>query len=236
MDERVRFVARLLVLRHPVFRQGVPLPGPTAPETRRDGAVGVDCASSDRRAYAKSASEQGVREAARHIAVLGKRPALRSARLAARRLMPIIAAQARSDKRLARTSGRSSGPLCVSSSDSSMIDARAVNPLRRAMHTVEDLLENLQRPACQQAPSWRVRMKFRNGMEWEGTYEPDGCWPEALVAHPPARFIARQSMVLVRYQLREYGMAAVRLLIRPPPGTIDDHGRRVRSLLAIVKL
>ena len=79
-------------------------------------------------------------------------------------------------------------------------------------------------------------MKFRNGFEWEGTCEPDERWPKALVAHPPARFIARQSMALVRYHLREYGMEAVRLLIRPPPGTIDDHGRNVRSLLAIVKL
>ena len=104
------------------------------------------------------------------------------------------------------------------------------------MHTVEDLPETLQRPACQQAPAWRVRMKFRNGIEWEGTYEPDECWPKALVAHPPARFIARQSMALVRYHLREYGVEAVRLLIRPPPGTIDDHGRKVRSLLANVKL
>ena len=104
------------------------------------------------------------------------------------------------------------------------------------MDTVEDLLENLQRPTCQQAPSWRVRMKFRNGIEWEATYEPDERWPKPLVASPPARFIARQSMILVRYHLREYGMEAVRLLIRPPPGTIDDHGRQVRSLLAIVKL
>lgn len=104
------------------------------------------------------------------------------------------------------------------------------------MDTVEDVLETLQRPACQQAPSWGVRIKFMNGTEWEGTYEPDEYWPKPLVANPPARFIARQSMVLVRYYLREYGIEAVRLLIRPPPGTIDDHGRKARSLLASVKL
>jgi hypothetical protein len=104
------------------------------------------------------------------------------------------------------------------------------------MDTVEDVLRILQRPSCRQAPSWRVRMKFTNGTEWEGMYGPDQSWPEALSAHPPAHFIARQSMVLVRFHLFKYGLEAERLLIRPPPGTIDDHGRVVRSLLALPRL
>lgn len=104
------------------------------------------------------------------------------------------------------------------------------------MHTAEDVLENLQRPSRQEAPSWRVRIAFKNGLEVEETCTPDAHWPAALATNPPARFIARQSMKLVRYYLREHGMKAAHLEIEPPAGTVDDHGRKVRILLAVVKL
>lgn len=104
------------------------------------------------------------------------------------------------------------------------------------MHTVDDVLESLQRPASQRAPSWRVRITFRDGIEWEEAYEPDASWPMPLATNPPARFIARQSMKLVRFYLREYGMEAVCLEIEPPPGTTDDQGRKAQTLLAIINL
>jgi hypothetical protein len=104
------------------------------------------------------------------------------------------------------------------------------------MHTVEDLLESLLRPSSQQAPSWRVRIVFDGGAALEEMYEPDACWPAPLVSCPPARFIARQSINALRPYLREGGMESVRLEIEPPPGTVDDHGRSVRILIALVRL
>ena len=106
------------------------------------------------------------------------------------------------------------------------------------MFTVEDVLDRLQRPASRLAPSWRVRIAFRDGSEWEQVYEPGTNWPATLVDHPPLRFIARQTMTLVRFYLKEHGMEAARVEIEPPPGTIDDRGREVRSeiVLAIVKV
>jgi hypothetical protein len=104
------------------------------------------------------------------------------------------------------------------------------------MHTVEDLLESLQRPSSQQAPSWRVRISFDDGAELEEMCEPDACWPAPLVKSPPARFIARQSINALRPHLREGGMASVRLEIEPPGGTVDDHGRSVRILIALLRL
>jgi len=104
------------------------------------------------------------------------------------------------------------------------------------MDTVEGVLENLQRPSRQAAPSWRVRIAFKNGVEVEETCTPDAHWPAALAMNPPARFIARQSMKIVRFYLREHGMKAVHLEIEPPEGTVDDHGRKARALLVVVKL
>ena len=107
-----------------------------------------------------------------------------------------------------------------------------------SMFTVEDVLGRLQRPARQLAPSWRVRVTFKDGSEWEQMYEPAANWPTLLVEHPPVRFIARQTMNLVRFYLREHGMEAVRVELEPPPGTTDDLGQPVRGdiVLAIVKL
>jgi hypothetical protein len=104
------------------------------------------------------------------------------------------------------------------------------------MVTVESVLGSLQRPSCQKAPSWRVRITFKNGIEWEEMFEPDASWPMPLVSNPPARFIARQSMNLVRFYLREHGLEAVCLEIEPPNGTTDDQGRRTQTLLAVVNL
>jgi hypothetical protein len=104
------------------------------------------------------------------------------------------------------------------------------------MHTVEDVLERLQRPSSQQAPSWRVRISFDGGVELVEMYEPDACWPAPLVQSPPARFIARQSINALRPYLREGVMESVRIEIEPPQGTVDDHGRRVRTLIALVRL
>lgn len=104
------------------------------------------------------------------------------------------------------------------------------------MHTVEDVLESLQRPSSQPAPSWRVRISFDGGVALEQMYEPDAWWPAPLVRSPPARFIARQSINALRPYLRDGGMQSVRLEIEPPPGTVDDHGRGVRSLIALVRL
>jgi hypothetical protein len=106
------------------------------------------------------------------------------------------------------------------------------------MYTVEDVLGRLQRSTLRLAPSWRVRIAFKDGSEWEQVYEPGTNWPAALVDRPPLRFIARQTMALVRFYLKEHGMEAVRVEIDPPPGTIDDRGRAVRGeiVLAIVKV
>lgn len=106
------------------------------------------------------------------------------------------------------------------------------------MFSVEDVLERVRRPARQLAPSWRVRMVFADGSEWEQTYEPAANWPILLVEHPPVRFIARQTMNLVRFYLQEHGMQPVRVEIEPPAGTTDDFGREVLGdiQLAIVRL
>lgn len=107
-----------------------------------------------------------------------------------------------------------------------------------AMLTVEDVLVGLQRPRYHTAPSWRVRITFKDGTGWDQTYEPIAPWPAQLIAHPPVRFIARQTMDLVRFYWRELGMEAERVAIQPPPGTTDDRGREVQGeiLLAIVRL
>lgn len=107
-----------------------------------------------------------------------------------------------------------------------------------SMFTVEDVLGRLQRPQKQLAPSWRVRISFKDGSEWEQMYEPAANWPTPLVEHPPVRFVARQTMNLVRCLLQEHGMEAVRVEVEPPPGTIDDHGREIVGgiQLAIIRL
>lgn len=104
--------------------------------------------------------------------------------------------------------------------------------------TVEDVLGRLQRPQKQLAPSWRVRLTFKDGSEWEQMYEPAANWPTPLVEHPPVRFIARQTMNLVRFYLQEHGMEAVRVEVEPPAGTVDDRGREVYGdvQLAIIRL
>ena len=106
------------------------------------------------------------------------------------------------------------------------------------MYTVDDVLDRLQRPTRRLAPSWRVRIAFKDGSEWEQVFEPGCNWPVSLVEHPPLRFIARQTMTIVRFYLREHGMEAVRVEVDPPPGTIDDRGRQVNGevILAIVKV
>lgn len=104
------------------------------------------------------------------------------------------------------------------------------------MHTVEDVLDRLQRPPSQQAPSWRVRIAFVDGVVLEEQYAPDADWPLPLVKSPPARFIARQSMNVLRAYLGKGTMDPVGLEIEPPPGTVDDQGRTVRTLIARVKL
>lgn len=107
-----------------------------------------------------------------------------------------------------------------------------------SMYTVEDVLGRLQRPQRQLAPSWRVRITFKDGSEWEQMYEPAANWPTLLVEHPPVRFIARQTMNLVRYYLQEHNMEAVRVEVEAPPGTVDDRGRQIDGeiQLAIVRL
>lgn len=107
-----------------------------------------------------------------------------------------------------------------------------------AMYTIEDIIDRLQRPARRLAPSWRVRIAFKDGSEWEQIYEPGMQWPAALADHPPLRFIARQTMNLVRFYLREHGMEAIRVEVEPPPGTVDDRGGEVEGeiVLAIVKI
>ena len=131
---------------------------------------------------------------------------------------------------------RSSARLCHSVSSCFMIN---VIPLRivfrEAMQTVEDVLGSLRTPTCQRAPSWRVRITFNSGLTCEEMYDPRASWPMPLATSPPARFIARQSMNLVRFYWREHGMAAACLRIVPPPGTVDDCGRKVQTLLAILK-
>ena len=104
------------------------------------------------------------------------------------------------------------------------------------MHTIEDVLANLQRPANQRAPSWRVRISFDGGVELVEMYEPDACWPMPLAQNPPARFIARQSMNALRPYLGKSGLEFARIEIEPPQGTVDDHGRKVRTLIAVVRL
>jgi hypothetical protein len=99
------------------------------------------------------------------------------------------------------------------------------------MISVEDLLGYLQRPECRAAPSWRVRISFADGSEWEDIYVPAERWPIALATNPPAHFIARQSMNLARFYLREHGMMAVRVAVDPPPGTIDNYGQEVKSMV-----
>ena len=106
------------------------------------------------------------------------------------------------------------------------------------MYTVDDVLDRLQRTTRRVAPAWRVRIAFKDGSEWEQVYEPSASWPAPLVDRPPLRFIARQTMSLVRFYLKEHGMEAVRVEVDPPPGTIDDRGREVNGeiVLAIVKV
>lgn|SRR5512139_2300374 len=104
------------------------------------------------------------------------------------------------------------------------------------MDTVEDVLDRLQRPPSQQAPCWRVRIAFIDGIVLEETYEPEADWPLPLVKNPPARFIARQSMNVLRPYLGKGTTDPVRLEIEPPQGTIDDQGRTVRTLIASVRL
>jgi hypothetical protein len=69
-------------------------------------------------------------------------------------------------------------------------------------------------------------------------YEPAASWPLPLIEHPPVRFIARQTMNLVRYYLQEQGMEALRVEIEPPPGTVDDRGHEIigEIQLAIIRL
>lgn len=107
-----------------------------------------------------------------------------------------------------------------------------------SMNTVEDVIGRLQRPERQLAPSWRVRITFKDGSEWEQMYEPAANWPTLLVEHPPVRFIARQTMNLVRYYLQEHNMEAVRVEVEAPAGTVDDRGRVIVGdiQLAIVRL
>jgi hypothetical protein len=106
------------------------------------------------------------------------------------------------------------------------------------MYTVDDVLGRLQKAERQLAPSWRVRITFRSGSTWEQVYEPAASWPKPLIEHPPVRFIARQTMALVHFYLREHGMEAVRVDVEPPPGTVDDYGRAVSGeiQLAIIRL
>lgn len=104
------------------------------------------------------------------------------------------------------------------------------------MDTVEDVLESLLRPPSQHAPSWRVRISFRNGVELEEMCAPDATWPMPLVTNPPARFIARQSMNLAISHLRNGDMEPVLLEIEPPQGTVDDYGRTVRTMIALIRV
>jgi hypothetical protein len=97
------------------------------------------------------------------------------------------------------------------------------------MDTVESLLDTLLRPACQSAPSWRVRLTFSDGSKWEDIYDPGAEWPSLLAENPPALFIARQTLKLSRFYWRAHGMETVRIEIEPPPGTIDAHGRILRG-------
>ena len=99
------------------------------------------------------------------------------------------------------------------------------------MKTVEDVLGSLQRTPVRIAPSWRVRITFTDGSEWEDIYDPAGVWPMPLAAHPPAYFIARQSMNLARFHLREHGMEAAKVTVEPPPGTTDSYGEEVTSMV-----
>jgi hypothetical protein len=99
------------------------------------------------------------------------------------------------------------------------------------MISVEDLLGCLQRPKSQPAPSWRVRITFADGTEWEDIYDPAERWPTPLATNPPAHFIARQSMALARFYLREHRMMAVRVAVDPPPGTTDNYGQEVKSMV-----
>ena len=105
------------------------------------------------------------------------------------------------------------------------------------MITIEDVLGNLQRPACQPAPAWRARITFKDGSATEQPIQPAGKWPRPLAAHPPVRFITRQTLAVVRGLRRELGLEAERVRIEPPPGTIDERGRAVKGeiVLAIVK-
>lgn len=100
-----------------------------------------------------------------------------------------------------------------------------------AMNTVDDILGSLQRAPRQAAPSWRVRITFTDGSEWEDLYDPAVAWPAPLASHPPAFFIARQSMNLARFYLREHGMEAVKVVVDPPPGTVDSHGEEVSCMV-----
>lgn len=99
------------------------------------------------------------------------------------------------------------------------------------MKTAEDVLGSLQRTPCRAAPSWRVRITFTDGSEWEDVYDPAAVWPTPLATHPPAYFIARQSMNLARFYLREHGMEAVKVTVDPPPGTVDSYGEEVATMV-----
>lgn len=99
------------------------------------------------------------------------------------------------------------------------------------MNTVEDVLGSLQRTPSQAAPSWKVRITFTDGSEWEDVYDPAARWPIPLASHPPAFFIARQSMNLARFYLRVHGLEAARVTVDPPPGTTDSYGEEVSSMV-----
>ncbi len=99
------------------------------------------------------------------------------------------------------------------------------------MKTVEDVLGSLQQTASQAAPTWRVKITFKDGTEWDDLYDPAARWPVPLAKSPPAYFIARQSMNLARFYLREHGMEAVRVTVEAPPGTVDSHGEEVKTMV-----
>ena len=78
---------------------------------------------------------------------------------------------------------------------------------------------------------------FKDGSATEQAIQPAGKWPKPLAAHPPLRFIARQTLAVVRGLRRELGLEAERVRIEPPPGTTDERGREVKGaiVLAIVR-
>lgn len=60
------------------------------------------------------------------------------------------------------------------------------------MDTVDDILGSLQRAPRQAAPSWRVRITFTDGSEWEDMYDPAAAWPAPLAALAHARGKTRE--------------------------------------------